>query len=223
MYAIGRLICQVIGQSKEKKKEVVQKLGYQNLNKGYRRLKELIETGYCPEEMGKKLPFALGVEAEKVEEAWRATQRQIQEEEERAQREREAYERKNFRPHLYLQHERRWPQSVAIVAFGGEERWKVIWLPPDIHLLEWPEQERIVRETIRNHQATFEAHTGQFGRTVGYIYCPTYDERILFSIEGKVLNRHMDQPQRPRFSLHIGHRTLREGFLARLAQKPQAS
>ena len=58
MYAISRLINDVISSSKELKREVILRLGYQNLNKGYRRLNNLIETGECPMSLKDMLPKA---------------------------------------------------------------------------------------------------------------------------------------------------------------------
>ena len=56
MYEISKLVNEVISQSKELKREVVLKLGYRNLNKGYRRLNALLETGECPEFIKERLP-----------------------------------------------------------------------------------------------------------------------------------------------------------------------
>ncbi len=61
MYAIGQLITQVIGRDKKKKRQVVERLGDKKLNKGYRKLDELVRVGSCSTENLKNLPDALGL------------------------------------------------------------------------------------------------------------------------------------------------------------------
>src|ERR1700739_3884012 len=99
-YQISKLITQVISGNKERKREIVLKLGYKNLDKGYRRLYHLTETGECPEPMKRMLPVALGLDPQIVEDAFETTTRQKAEEVEIARKRQEEYERRTFRPHL---------------------------------------------------------------------------------------------------------------------------
>ena len=99
-YQISKLITGVISGNKELKREIVLRLGYMNLDKGYRRLYHLIETGECPEPMRKMLPRALEVDSQIVEDAFEITARQKQEERELERRHQEEYERRTFKPHL---------------------------------------------------------------------------------------------------------------------------
>jgi hypothetical protein len=118
MYEISKLINRVISGNKQPEREIVLKLGYKNLDKGYRRLYRLIETGECPEPMRKMLPTALGVEPQVVEDAFKTTSQQIAEEVELARRRQEEYERRTFKPHLWIEHERKGPPvgTICIVA-----------------------------------------------------------------------------------------------------------
>src|ERR1700758_3119705 len=100
-YQISKLITQIISGNKERKREIVLKLGYKNLDKGYRRLHHLIETGECPEPMKRMLPYALGIDPQVLEDAFEATARQKQEEIELARKHQEEYERRTFKPHLW--------------------------------------------------------------------------------------------------------------------------
>ena len=81
----------------------------------------------------------LGIDPSAIQEAFEATLAQQREEEEKA---REEYERKTFRPHIWIMHELENPPlgSICIVAFTGIEHWKVITLPEDIASLRWSEQ-----------------------------------------------------------------------------------
>ncbi len=100
MYAISRLINDVISQSKEAKRNVVLKLGYKNINKGYRRLNALIETGECPPFLKEKLPKALNLDKELIDQAFVLTAQEKAKEAELARQRREEYQRANFKPHV---------------------------------------------------------------------------------------------------------------------------
>jgi hypothetical protein len=56
MYKISELVLRYTSRSKEDKLNIVKKLGYKNLNKGFRRLDTLIQTGQCPDSLRNKLP-----------------------------------------------------------------------------------------------------------------------------------------------------------------------
>ena len=76
MYAISKLINDVISSSNHCKRNIVLSLGYQNINKGYRRLNNLIETGECPMSLKDMLPKALNVDEELVNTAFKLTAQQ---------------------------------------------------------------------------------------------------------------------------------------------------
>ncbi len=87
MYKISELILRYTSRSKEDKLNIVKKLGYKNLNKGFRRLDTLIQTGQCPDSLRNKLPTALGLEPSVIQKAYEQTLNQLEEEEEKARRE----------------------------------------------------------------------------------------------------------------------------------------
>ena len=215
MYEVSKLIIQVIGQSKETKREVVLKLGYKNLDKGYRRLYHLIETGECPEPIKKMLPTALGVLPQVVEDAFETTARQKQEEVEIARRCQEEYERRIFKPHLWIEHVRKRPPvgTICIVAFIGIENFKVLNLPKNINQLDWSEQIRLVQERIRLHQKEEGTDDHIFGRVEGYIYRQTYNESFMFSRDGVLLKRDIGKVHIPEVSLKIGNKEISSGLL----------
>ncbi len=186
MYKISELILRYTSRSKEDKLNIVKKLGYKNLNKGFRRLDTLIQTGQCPDSLRKKLPTALGLEPSVIQKAYELTLNQLEEEEEKARRDREEYERRTFRPHIWVKHELEYPPlgSICIVGFLGIENWKVITLPEDISGLQWSEQCKTVREKIREHQSQEYVDTGLFRKVIEYIYRKTYDKSFLFSTNG---------------------------------------
>lgn len=163
-------------------------MGYKNLDKGYRRLYHLIETGECPEPIKKILPTALGVETQVVEDAFKATSQQIAEEVELAKRCQEEYEIRTFKPHQWIEHECKGPPvgTICIVAFVGIGNFKVLNQPKNINELEWDEQVRLVQERIRLHQQDEGTHDHIFGRVEGYLYRQSYDDSFLFSRNGEL-------------------------------------
>ena len=189
MYQISKLINQVISGNKQRKREIVLKLGYKNLDKGYRRLYHLIETGECPEPIKKMLPTALVVEPQVVEDAFETTSQQIAEEVELARRRQEEYERRTFKPHLWIEHEREYPPpgTIWIVALSGLLSYKFRDLHENINEFEWDERVRLVQERIRRHQEEEGTYNRIFGKVDGYTYRQTYDDSFLFSKDGEHL------------------------------------
>lgn len=207
MYEIGKLLLELIKNNSERKTEIVKKLGYKNMNKGYRRLDKLIHSGECPVELRKKLAAAIGMKPEIVEEAFRVTEIQIQNDNEKK-------ERDNFCPHLYLVHEKKVPSQITLFALtGGIERWKKIKLPETISELKWDVQMKIVRESIKKHRESNEYQGVLLGKVIRYIYRPVYGEQIVISIEGKILDFNGDKIKEPASSVSIGGRKLKKGLL----------
>jgi hypothetical protein len=223
MYEISKLINQTISGNKERKRDIVLKLGYKNLDKACRRLHHLIETGECSEPIKKMLLTALGVEPQVVEEAFKATSKQIAEEEELARRSQEEYERRTFKPHLWIEHERKGPPvgTICIVAFVGIENFKVLNLPKNINELEWDEQVRLVQDRIGLHQKEEEIHDHIFGRVEGYLYRQCYDDSFLFSRNGEVLRCNIGRVDEPEVSLKIGNKQISGGLLKMIRTEPE--
>jgi len=215
MYKISELILRYTSRSKEDKLNIVKKLGYKNLNKGFRRLDNLIQTGQCPDSLRKKLPTALGLEPSVIQKAYELTLNQLAEEEEKARRDRESYERRMFQPHLWIKHEREYPPvgSICIVGFLGIENWKVITLPEDISGLQWSEQLKALREKIREHQSQEYVDTSIFRKVIGYIYRKTYDKSFLFSTNGNFLEIYSPKVRKPEIYLKVGNKKIHEGLL----------
>jgi hypothetical protein len=216
MYEISKLINQVISGNKQRKREIVLKLGYKNLDKGYRRLYHLIETGECPKLMRKMLPTALGVDPQVVEDAFKATSQQIAEEVELARRRQEEYERRTFKPHLWIEHELSRPKSITMVLFTGIDNYKVVNLPDIIDKLDWEYQVRVVEETIRQHQQNKGIEDCMFGKVTGYIYRQTYDDSHLFSKYGKLLESNIGKFKKPEASLKIGGKEVSSELISKV-------
>lgn len=221
MYEISKLINQVISGNKEIKREIVLKLGYKNLDKGYNQLFHLTETGKSPEPMKKMLPTALGLDPKIIKDAFEITIRQKQEELELDKRRQEEYERRTFKPHLWIEHELSRPKSITMVVFTGVDNYKVVRLPENINKLDWETQMKVVSDSIRWHQQHKGTEDTMFGKVTGYVYRQTYDDSHLFSIDGVLLNRDIGKVDTPEVSLRIGNKEISGGLLKIINKEDQ--
>jgi len=221
MYAISKLINEVISQSKEAKRNVVLKLGYKNINKGYRRLNALIETGVCPLFLKEKLPKALNLDKELIDQAFVLIAQEKAKEAEEARQRREEYERKHFKPHLWIEHERKYPQGASFwyVVFIGIHHFKALPLPENINDMDWELQESLVKERILQHQKDCNSDDAIFGRVTGYTYCQTYDDSFLFSVDGKLVRRHIEKVDKPEMFIEIGNRSISGELIDKLGYR----
>lgn len=220
MYEISRLIKESISQSKELKRELVLQLGYRNLNKGYRRLNALLEKGECPEFIKENLPKALNIDKELVAIAFQVTKKQKAKEVELARKRREEYERKHFKPHVWIEHERKYPSGASFwfVAFIGIDKFKMIALPENINEMDWEIQESKVKERILEHHKHC-SDDAIFGRVKGYTYCQTYDDSFLFSIDGKLARRRIEKVDKPEMFIEIGNRSISDRLIDKLGYR----
>lgn len=218
MYAISRLINDVISSSKHCKRNIVLSLGYQNINKGYRRLNNLIETGECPMSLKDMLPKALNLDEELVNTAFKLTAQQKVKEAELDRKRTEEYERKSFVPHIWIENELEFPSGAKFwyVAFLGIDKFKVLPLPENINDMDWELQESLVKKRILQHQKGINGDDAIFGRVKGYTYCQTYNDSFLFSVDGKLVRRHIEKVDKPEMFIQVGNKKLSSGLIGKL-------
>ena len=214
MYAISRLINDVISSSKHCKRNIVLSLGYQNINKGYRRLNTLIETGECPMSLKDMLPKALNVDEELVNTAFKLTAQQKAKEAELDRKRTEEYERKSFVPHIWIENELEYPSGAKFwyVIFVGIHHFKALPLPENINEMDWETQQSIVKERILEHHKHC-SDDAIFGRVKSYTYCQTYDDSFLFSVDGKILQRRTDTVDKPELYIEVDNKKFSGGLL----------
>ena len=217
MYAISRLIHDVISSSKHCKRNIVLSLGYQNINKGYRRLNNLIETGECPMSLKDMLPKALNVDEELVNTAFKLTAQQKAKEAELDRKRTEEYERKSFVPHIWIENELEYPSGAKFwyVAFLGIDKFKVLPLPEGISEMDWETEQSAVKKRILQHQKGINGDDAIFGRVTGYTYHQTYDDSFLFSVDGKFLHRRTEKLDKPELYIEVGTKKISGGLVDR--------
>jgi len=100
---------------------------------------------------------------------------------------REEIQRRSFIPHLWINHSLIKPHYKSLVDHMGLENWKVLSLPNLINKMSWDDQVIKIREIIKRHQKETGGYDDMFGNITDYIYCRSYDESYLFSIDGELL------------------------------------
>ena len=187
MYEISRLINQVIGGERNRKRDMVRGLGFENdLIEGYNRLENLFRTGRCNEKIRKKLPKTLNLMPKRVKEALEETAREVEKQKEISFRRREEYAKRTFRPYLWINHIFSKPKDKALVDHIGLEHWKMIGLPKDINETGLDDQVERIRRIILDHQRETGGFDDMFGRITNYTFCRSYDESYLFTVRGEL-------------------------------------
>lgn len=189
MYEISRLINHAIGGDRDRKRDIVRGLGFENdVIEGYNGLENLFRTGRCNEKIGKRLPKTFNLMPKLIKETLDETARQLEKQKEISLQRREEYERNTFRPHLWINHTFSKPKDRSLVDYVGLEQWKVIDLPKDINKLGLDHQVETIHRIIVNHQRETGGYDDMFGRITDYIFCRSYDESYLFSVKGELVS-----------------------------------
>jgi hypothetical protein len=213
MYAIGELIVSAIKKSGMSRREVVEALGYQNINRGLRRLDRLIQENSCNNRFLTHLIDVLKIPPNEMKQAITKTNEKVHRERKETRIKREQYLREHFRPYLYVKSEERRPRQISIVAFVGIAPFKHVPLPGIEHAKDQKEELQIVRAAIRNHYEEHQGRCPMFGRTTGYIYRRTFDQSIEMTIDGYVVELIPGPVPEPKVFMSVGGQKIEGGML----------
>ena len=192
MYEISRLINHVIGGNKNKKRDVVEKLGYKyDLYKGYSRLRGLLQTGKCNSEISENLPEALGIDKKFVQEAFFKTDKKLARQNEIMRTQREHLENKRFKPYLWIEHQYDHILSKSYTNSNNYNESKIIELPDLINSISWEDQLKVIRRYINMNQKG--SADERFGKIRNYIYFNDINESYLFDNYGGLIK--IESPQ----------------------------
>jgi hypothetical protein len=162
--------CRILSISR---RQVVHRAGYRNLAKGLRRLDEL-PAGELRTTQGliERLPGALDVPAETVQEAVTETDRQRRAAEERAYR-------AAFKPHAIILTEHIRPTSITLAAFTAADRELRIDFEPNSQPISYITQ--TLRAVRRRSPIRF------FGAAVGVVVNYSPDHAVRFDLDGNAV------------------------------------
>jgi len=111
----------------------------------------------------------------------------------------------DFRPHLWILHERSRPKTLFVVALTGLERWKRIELPAHADRCSRAQRRRIRRSAVREHFREDGQRDGLFGRAIGYVYRPSPEHSYRMTTDGRLDSLDLGPFTEPqtRYSVHV--------------------
>jgi hypothetical protein len=148
--------------------ELVQRLGYANLNTGHRALTEFLMTGTPSPIIAGKLGKTLEIEQDLVDAIMLATLRQKSDEARAQMLDREEAYMRSFRPHLRVETVRARPEPIFIAALLATARLRIVPTPEDIWSASPDDRDRTLKRAIREHFSQHRGGVPAFGRIVGY-------------------------------------------------------
>ena len=171
-------------------KQLVEKLGYSNTNKGIRRLNHFIQTGECREKRFiENLVKFLRISPPVLKNAIDSVKEKILEK-------RERLERESFKPHIEMKMDEI-PRPIFLAALVPKF-WKIP-VPPDIQDLGYEEELQKVREIYKKHWKQYNGvFPGGSAQYIGFRYYRSYDESILFDNDGGIVRiekKHIPETQ----------------------------
>jgi len=201
------------------RKAIVVRLGYKNHQKGYLRFDQCINDGQFTEDFLERLQRVLNFDQVELDDAIKRTiailRRRAKElaeidrrEAEKLAAEIEARGRANFQPHLWVVPERSVPSSIFVVAWTGPDFSRRVDLPDGIETLSEQQQCDLIRSAARRHFREKQGCAGPFGKILGYVYRPTFDEGWNLTHDGEVLDRAAGRIIVGRCELRIKGRTI---------------
>ena len=183
--------------------ELVRRCGYKNISKGLRRLDQVYAGDFdrAGALLG-RLPEALDLPPETIQEAIDATTRQIA-------AEADALFRASFKPAAYLLGSSNRPSQIWMFGLtGGAERWLKIPLDISESPITYAEQAlAVVRKT---------PFVQFFGPTTGFIVNYTPDHAVRFDLEGRPVETLAHAYRPGEVTLYLGGRAIPPATLGRL-------
>jgi len=201
-YSVGRLIEKTFRERGLRRSQIIQAVGYRNVNKGLRRLDTILTGRVRDFEFLREVSRALEIPEETFEQAMRETLRERHLEHEKQER----HNTLHFRPHVIIKHSRERPKSLTALCFMGSNRFKHLRLPPGLPFFSDDEQLEVVRDVICRHFDRDKNVDGMFGFPTGYIYRKTYDRSIELSTDGEIIDDTLGKIHEPKALLVIGGR-----------------
>lgn len=162
-------------------------LNLTNPNKALRRFDAFLDGGYDDEDLIARIRATTefgGEEFDRILEEARHRQRCNQRERELAD---ELRARREFVPHVYVDHENRVPRPIFAVAFaGGAHVFKILALPDHILAIEDLAQRRSAVEHFLTDYITNPPERNllrsPFGNATRMLYRETYDTYVIFDL-----------------------------------------
>ncbi len=187
-YPISKLISDVFNNSGLRPKDFVLKLGYKNADKGVRKMDRWIKKAEGTSFFLLQLVEAFHVPKNDIQKALEETKAIAEKEEDEAERKAEELREKHFVPWIYIETYAQGPRPGQIYLFaltGGQS--KRIKLSRALLGMDKERAIRIVSWLVKRHYKKTRGYATAYGPISGYRFVRTFEENILFDIEGRQL------------------------------------
>ncbi|HRX17177.1 MAG TPA: hypothetical protein P5123_12745 [Spirochaetota bacterium] len=188
MYTLQKYISDLMREKRIKESVVLERIGYTNLSKGTRRFRAFMDGDMSNSFLINNLHKGIGVDRSEIKKMADKTREEIQQAIEEEVLRRQAKERQNFVPYLYVKTEREIPSPIFAYAIMGFGRLRRILLPENFNYLSELEKSEIIKKIINKWQNAYEGIVPTLGRIRYYILREVYDDieenRKVYDITG---------------------------------------
>ncbi|MBN2435801.1 MAG: hypothetical protein JXK07_11100 [Spirochaetes bacterium] len=161
-----------------KESVVLKRIGFNNLSKGTRRFKAFMEGDMSNSFLINNLHKGVGADISEIRKMADKTREEIQQAIEEEVLRRQAEERQNFVPYLYVKIEREIPSPIFAYAIMGFGRLRRIILPGNFNCLAEIEKGELIKKKINKRQNAYEGNIPTLGRIRYYILREVYDDEV---------------------------------------------
>lgn len=137
----------------------------------------------------------------------------------------ELRKRHAFVPHVWFEHERKYPSPIFVVAMFGEEHFRKLDLPEEMQSFYltagWVFDVRSIVKDFIESNSTHRLLQGPFGRAVRVIIRDTYDHGFVYDVDTlELIEERFSAPKIGRITTTVGRRMKRRSTSGQPHRKP---
>ena len=195
----------IIESNKEKRKEIVNALGYKDLMKGLNKFITQVRNKTLAEDRLEFIAPILNLNSNELISDYRETKEIAKKEQDLVNQitylKQQISLRDNFKPYIYIETTLKRPSSITFAALLGGGMKYIREFPERILDLSKAEQIAIVKNIILEHYKKDEGNCLFFGRVTGYIYYPYFNNGMKFSVSGLITEENIPAISQSKFVL----------------------
>ena len=175
-YPVGKLLLEAVTTADITAQEIFRALGYRKMDSAFRALDQWVKNGEGPASFLERIQASpYRIDPDILEASWAENDALVAEAKRQQHALREEARRKAFRPHVAAITQFRSPSQAKFFGMTGRSNRCRVFLPDDIAERPLGEQERLVRESVRQN---YPKCGDQYFMDVilGYAYFPKYGE-----------------------------------------------
>lgn len=188
IYPVSGLLCKFMIENHLSTAGLAEKMGYTNINRGVRRIRQCLEEGVTNPYFTERLVSPAGMDKATLMKALADTRSEKKRLARESREKVESEARLSFRPHLYALTSSARPLSITAYALLGGDGLRIIPLPEDIVNASPEKQLQVIKEFIAAYRNRFHDAIPLLGPLTGFIFQYNFDEGMELSIGGEILS-----------------------------------